>query len=100
MEAGEELGFGGDEKGRNGLSPSWRLKRGVGFFWCFAFFFFNLFIIYFWLHWVFVAVLSLVAASGGHSSPRCAVFSMRWPLLLRNTGSRCMGFSSRGTRAQ
>ena len=34
-----------------------------------SFFFFNLFI-YFWLHWVFVAVceLSLVAASGGHSS--------------------------------
>ena len=30
--------------------------------------------IYFWLCWVFVSVrgLSLVAASGGHSSPRCA----------------------------
>ena len=31
------------------------------------FFFLNLFIlfIYFWLHWVFVTVLTLVAASGG-----------------------------------
>ena len=44
----------------------------------------------FWLHWVFVAVhgLSLVAASGGYSSLRCAGFSLRW-LLLWSTGSRC-----------
>ena len=48
------------------------LKR---FFWCGPFL--NLFIylfIYLWLCWVFVSVqgLSLVAASGGHSSSRCA----------------------------
>ena len=32
--------------------------------------------------------LSLVAASGGHSSTRCAGLSLSWPLLLRSTGSR------------
>ena len=58
--------------------------------------------IYFWLHWVFVAAcgLSLVVASGGYSLLRCAGFSLRWLLLLWGTGSRCMGFSSCGTRAQ
>ena len=46
--------------------------------------------IYLWLCWVFVSVrgLSLVAASGGHSSSRCADFSLSRPLLLRSTGSR------------
>ena len=69
-----------------------------------SFFFFlrapDLFI-YFWLRWVFVAVrrLSLVAVSGGYSSLRCAGFSLRWLLLLRSTGSRCMGFSSCGSQA-
>ena len=55
-------------------------------------FFFNLFI-YFWLCWVFVSVqgVSLVAASGGHSSSRCAGLSLSWPLLLRSTGSRRVG---------
>ena len=57
-------------------------------------FFKNLF--YFWLRWVFIAVrgLSLVVASGGYSSLRCAGFSLRWLLLLRSTG-----FSSCGSRA-
>ena len=55
------------------------------------FFFFNLFIL--WLCWVFVSVrgLSLVVASGGHSSSRCAGNSLSWPLLLRSTGSRRAG---------
>ena len=35
--------------------------------------------------------LSLVAASGGHSSSRCTGLSLSWPLLLRSTGSRCAG---------
>ena len=60
----------------------------------FLFFFFliNLFI-YFWLCWVFVSVrgLSLVVASGGHSSLRCAGLSLSRPLLLRSTGSRHAG---------
>ena len=61
-----------------------------------AFFFkFNyyLFIIYFWPCWVFVSArgLSPVAASGGHSSSRCAGLSLSRPLLLRSTGSRRAG---------
>ena len=35
--------------------------------------------------------LSLVVASGGHSSLRCAGLSPPWPLLLRSTGSRRAG---------
>ena len=35
--------------------------------------------------------LSLVAASGGHSSSRCAGLSLSRPLLLRGTGSRHAG---------
>ena len=57
------------------------------------FFPFIYFIIYFWLCWVFVSVrgLSSVAASGGHSSSRCAGLSLSRPLLLRSTGSRHAG---------
>ena len=57
------------------------------FFCCFCVF------IYLWLCWVFVSVrgLSLAAASGGHSSSRCAGLSLSWPLLLRSTGSRRAG---------
>ena len=49
--------------------------------------------IYFWLCWVFISVrgLSLVAASGGHSSSWCAGLSLSRPLLLRSTGSRRAG---------
>ena len=62
----------------------------------FSFFFLNesLFIyLFFWLCWVFVSVrgLSLVAASGGHSSSQCAGLSLLRPLLLRSTSSRCAG---------
>ena len=32
-----------------------------------------------------------MAASGGHSSSRCAGLSLSRPLLLRSTGSRCAG---------
>ena len=70
-----------------------------GFF-LFSFFFFlkilivSIFIyFYFCLRWVFVSVrgLSLVAASGGHSSSRCTGLFLSWPLLLRSTGSRRTG---------
>ena len=60
----------------------------------FLFLFFKIYLfIYFWLCWVFVSVrgLSLVVASGGHSSLRCAGFSLSRPLLLRSTGSRHAG---------
>ena len=54
---------------------------------------FLLLFIYLWLCWVFVSVrgLSLVAASGGHSSSRCACLSLSRPLLLRSKGSRRAG---------
>ena len=57
---------------------------------------------FFWLYWVFVAAygLSLVVASGGYSSLWRTGFSLQWLLLLRSTGSRRMGFSSCGSRAQ
>ena len=49
--------------------------------------------IYLWLCWVFVSVrgFSLIVASGGHSSSRCAGLSLSWPLLLWSTGSRRAG---------
>ena len=63
---------------------------------CFLLFhsYFNLFIyLFLWLCWVFVSVrgLSPVAASGGHSSSRCAGLSKSRPLPLRSTGSRRAG---------
>ena len=65
------------------------------------FYFFNYLFIYLWLRWVFVATrgLSLVAASKGYSSLRCAGFSLQWLLLLWSTGSRRAGFSSCATWA-
>ena len=56
-------------------------------------FFLNYLFIYLWLCWVFASVrgLSLVAASGGHSSSLCVGLSLSRPLLLRSTGSRRAG---------
>ena len=71
----------------------------------------NLFIylfIYLWLCWVFIAVcgLCLVAVSGGYSSLQCAGFSLwcagfslKWLLLLRTRGSRCVDVSSCGSHS-
>ena len=64
------------------------------FFKFFSAFFFLIFkFIYLWLCWVFVSVrgLSLVVASGGHSSSQCTGLSLSRPLLLRSTGSRRAG---------
>ena len=65
------------------------------------FFFYNIFKNYLFIYlFLFMAVLglrfcarglSLVAASGGHSSSRCAGLSLSRPLLLRSTGSRRAG---------
>ena len=57
--------------------------------------------IYVWLHWVFVTAsrFSVVAESGGYSSLWCTGLSLWWLLLLRSTGSRCVGFSSCGSQA-
>ena len=59
----------------------------------FFFLIFTYLFIHFCLCWVFVSVrgLSLVAASGGHSSSRCAGLSLSRPLLLRSRGSRRAG---------
>ena len=58
----------------------------------FFFFFLNLFIYLFMFGCVLVFVsvrgISPVAASGGHSSSRCAGLSLSRPLLLRSTSSR------------
>ena len=74
---------------------SWQFQHLYFFLKALLFFFFKLinWFIYFWLCWVFVSVwgLSLVAASGGHSSSRCAGLSLSWPLPLRSTGSRRTG---------
>ena len=55
----------------------------------------------FWLCWVFIAVfgLSLVAVIGVTIQLRSEAFSLWWFLLLWNTGSMCMGFSSCGSWA-
>ena len=58
-----------------------------------CFYIIYLFILFLWLCWVFISErgLSLVAASGGHSSSRCAGLSLSHPLLLRSTSSRRAG---------
>ena len=62
-------------------------------FWRVIIIFLKKLFIYFWLCWVFVSVrgLSLVVASGIHSSSRCMGLSLSWSLLLRSTGSRHTG---------
>ena len=81
--------------------PNWQkttssqssLRISGVFFGCFGFFIVLFIYFYLWLPWVFVSAwgLSLVAASGGHSSSRCAGLSLSRPLLLRSTGSRLAG---------
>ena len=43
---------------------------------------------------------SLIVASWGYSLLWCAGFSLQWLLWLWSTGSRALGFSSCGSRAQ
>ena len=59
------------------------------FFYFFIFFkvFLNLFLAVLGLRFC----VSLVVASGGHSSSQCADLSLSWPLLLQSTGSRRTG---------
>ena len=63
------------------------------FFFLKEFLYFYYLFIYVWLCWVFVSVrgLSLVVASGGHSSLPYAGLSLSQPLLLWSTGSRRAG---------
>ena len=76
--------------------PAFVLSSSHG---CLFFFFVCLFVfkfylfIYLWLCWVFVSVrgLSLLAATGGHSSSWCTGLSLSRPLMLWSTGSRHAG---------
>ena len=72
------------------------------FFFLYTLFFIYLFIFHIFLKFIYLFIfgcvgssplwgLSLVSASGGHSSSRCAGPSPSWPLLLRSTGSRRAG---------
>ena len=71
----------------------------------FIFIFLKLFIylfnfIYFCLHWVFVAACGLFSSCGKWGLLFIVVRGLLlWLLLLRSMGSRCMGFSSCGSRA-
>ena len=68
-----------------------------------SFSFLNLFIyLFLWLCWVFVSVqgLSLVAASGGHSSPRCAGLSTIAASPVAEHRLQTCRLSNCGSRAQ
>ena len=66
------------------------------------FFFLEKLFIYYWLHWVFIAVqgLSPVVASRGFSPVTVHGLLIQWLLLLCSAGSRHAGFSTCGTGAQ
>ena len=73
---------------------------------CIGFYFFLIFkellihsFIYFWLHWVFIAMhgLSLAVVSRSYSSLWLVGFSPWWPLVAEH-GLWGMGFSSYGTQ--
>ena len=80
------------------------ILTGVRWYLIVVFFFFNKFIylfIYFWLCWVFISVqgLSLVVASGGHSSSWCAGLSLSRPLVAEHR-LQMRRLSNCGSRAQ
>ena len=86
-------------RGMGGI-PTFIVEGDANFFFKVIAFF--ILFIYLWLRWVFIAArgLSLVVERRDYSSLRCMGFSLWWLLLLWSTGSRHMGFSSCGTRAQ
>ena len=86
-------------KGEVRTEPRFPMQNPPWFFVLFFFKFIYLFI-YFWLCWVFVSVrgLSLVAASGGHSSSRCAGLSLSRPLVAEHR-LQTRRLSSCGARA-
>ena len=82
----------------------WESKVCASFCWTellYGVFFFKYLFIYLWLCWVFVSVrgLSLVVASGDHSSSRCAGLSLSQPLLAEHRLQTCR-LSNCGPRAQ
>ena len=77
------------------------IRSHVICFFLFVFVFVFLKFIYLWLCWVFASVrgLSPAAASGGHSSSRCAGLPPSRPLAAEHR-LQTRRFSSRGSRAQ
>ena len=88
--------FGGKETQKTGnhdcpIEENWGLEYpNDRLTFHFLSFFLKLINLFLWLCWVFFSVqgLSLVVASGGHSSSRCTGLSLLRPLLLQSTGSR------------
>ena len=85
------------------LHQTW-VHPPLGFFFFFnshLFYLFIYFYIYFWLCWVFVSVpgLPLVAASGGHSSSRCAGLFTIAASLVAEHRLQTRRLSSCGSRA-
>ena len=68
---------------------------------CFVLFLIFIYLFIFDCVWVFVSVrgLSLVVASGGHSSSRCACLSLSRPLVAEHK-LQTRRLSNRGSRAQ
>ena len=56
--------------------------------------------IYFWLHWVCMAVLGLSLVGGAEATLQlwCSGFSLWWLLLLQSEALGRMGFSSCGSQ--
>ena len=85
----------GVEPGNHKSQMGWSAKTHSNPLWssssCSFFFFFVYLFIYGCVGSSFLWGLSLVAASGGHSSSQCAGLSLSRPLLLRSTGSRRTG---------
>ena len=73
--------------------PGLFIAEHLFFFYTFFKYLFYFILFLFLAVWVFVSVrgLSLVAASGRHSSSQCAGLSLLRPLLLRSAGSRRAG---------
>ena len=89
IDAGENIKRTGQKTGRT----RWLVDCAI----LLLLFFINLFI------YLFIGCVGsslLCAASGGHSSLRCAGFSLWWLLLSWSTGCRRMGCRSCGTQAQ
>ena len=109
-DSGSSVAGAGDRGGRARSSLACRVSAeksadnvmGIPLYATYLFFNKLILFIYFCLRWVFVAAcgLSPVAASRGCCSLWSAGFSLRWLLFLWSVGSRCMGFSSCGMRAQ
>ena len=89
---------GSNSNGKSLLIYIMGLECSIGFIYPNSFFsYLNKIFKKYFLLFVAMRELSLVAASRGHWL-RCAGFSLRWLLLLQSTGSRWHSFSSFGSQ--